>query len=173
MENLITENIEVGAPANPVIVQNVASLPGGVEVHVNLVNADYPGGVTEYHGQYYPKVLKAGHPVYQTHEGRWKTYYIDDDGEFMNSITEDDAIAHAVGVITEDAHVYTNADDEPCAICSIMLIGIVDASQMPAKLSKDSIINLGTYEYSGIAYMDGALDVCQIAFINRPPMHIA
>lgn len=170
MENLITENIEVGAPANPVIVQNVASLPGGVEIEVSRCEyADYPGGVDKNN---YPKVLKAGHLVFQTIDGTWASLFINIRGAFLNAIEYGDMVAHAIGVITEDAPVYRDGNEDHRAIGSIMLIGIVDASQCPAKIDKESILSRFANPIGDVMYVDGALDVCQIAFINRPPMDI-
>lgn len=131
--NLIVSNEQTQTPSSPVIVANLASLPGGVEVFANTVEEDYPGGVINEDGIYYPKVLKAGHLIYHTYAEGWTSAGIEE-GEMIDSRNFGDGDSDVVGILTADTPVYFDENKNPKAICSVMLAGIVDAAQCPAKL---------------------------------------
>lgn len=121
------------APSNPVIVANLASLPGEVEVFVNIINyADYPGGVDydEDLDSYFIKTLKAGHIIKCAEDGHIDTLDINTDGEFANV----GGNIKWVGVLMNDTPTYKDKNGLLRAKCSIMLIGVANEALMPAKV---------------------------------------
>lgn len=134
-QDLIKKNEVVGVPANPVIVANLASLPGGVEVFVNIINyADYPGGVDydEDLDSYVIKTLKAGHIIKCAEDGHVDTLDINTDGEFANVGGD----IKWVGVLMNDTPTYKDENGLLRATCSIMLMGVANEALMPAKVHR-------------------------------------
>lgn len=156
-QDLITENIEVGAPANPVIVQNVASLPGGTRLYVTPVGEDYPGGVIDADGDYLPKVLKAGHIVLCTDVPYAQTLPVEDG--YFTTMVGDAYMFVSLGVITEDTPVYKNDEGFYEANAPVMVMGVVDAAQMPAK------VKLGFDEEEDVPLKTSNF-CCGLVFIN-------
>lgn len=133
-QDLIKKNEVVGVPANPVIVANLASLPGGVML--NMENVILPEGEI---------MLYAGHPVAQCSDGSWQPCDIDDEGytDFQSGIPN-----RGFGVLLNDTPV-----DAPVA--SIMIIGVVDcaASHIPYTHTAD----LG-YTGHGVSFINSLND---------------
>lgn len=160
--NLIVSNEQTQTPSSPVIVANLAALPGGVEVNVDDVTENYPGGVVydAEDGTYYPRVLKAGHIVYVEKLGTSALQCYD--GEYTSVAEVYYGSPGVFGVVTADAPVYYDKErDGYYAICSVMIGGVVDAAQMPGRLYKVILDPLGK-----IIEVNSPAHQCNITFLN-------
>lgn len=127
-QDLIKKNEVVGVPANPVIVANLASLPGGVEVKLHEVSDTYPGGsfIDEEHGGLrLPKILIAGYPVaYNIIDGMWHAHLSDDNVPACDGGVDPDVCG---AVLSSSPAYYDEEEDCFKCTCSIMVVGVVDA----------------------------------------------
>lgn len=158
-KDLIIERQEVGVPPTPVIVKDLYSLDGGVEIVCNVVDDDYVGGVIEIgDANHYPKVLKAGHLLFCVEMPEMGIIWMSaptEDGSFVSFIGSLPVIN--VGVLKHDAVVYPDGEF-PCCIGAVMLMGAVDCDYMPAKVVEKSIFDGDKIK---------SPEACNITFLNR------
>lgn len=138
--DLVKSREEVLSPSAPCIIKNLAQVEGGVIIQVPTCDANYPYGVIkDYEGNYHPKVLKAGHLISvesYADDSYFHAQFIED-GVFTGLNDVMDYTPTSIGVLTHDAAVFMEDEIDTFCVGAVMTIGVVDASQLPAKVSPE------------------------------------